>query len=207
MKKIAVTQRVSEESSYRERRDALDQRWIDFLLSVGLFPVLIPNHLAFVEAMIEGSGVQGILLTGGNSLCKYGGEAKERDQVEKYLLEWSMKKDLPVLGVCRGMQLVQDFFGNELNPVDGHVGARHELSIVEGRRLSDVLTKLASVNSYHEYGTKVVSGELAACAHSLDGVAMAVEHVSRRVYGVMWHSERESPFVKEEQEVFNYIFK
>ena len=150
-----------------------------------------------------------LLAKGGFKLTKWATNFDEDEVHDKALtilgLEWNNKND--TLKVCRGMQLVQDFFGNKLNPVDGHVGARHELSIVEGRRLFNVLTKLGSVNSYHEYGTKVVSGELVACAHSLDGVAMAVEHVYRSVYGVMWHSERESPFVKEEQEVFNYIFK
>jgi|TARA_B110000495_G_C23030203_1_gene613298 gamma-glutamyl-gamma-aminobutyrate hydrolase PuuD len=207
MKKIAVTQRVIEESAYKERRDALDQRWVNFLLSIGFYPVLIPNHLEFVKKIVNESGIRGVLLTGGNSLCEYGGDAPERDQVEAYLLQWSLENAFPVLGVCRGMQLIQNFFGNKLGPVTGHVGARHELLIPENTRLSSSLDKLGKVNSYHEYGTKVVSGEIDACAYSKDGVVMAIEHRSQDIYGVMWHSEREEPFVGQEQEIFNFIFR
>jgi putative glutamine amidotransferase len=168
---------------------------------------LIPNNKDFTREIVNCEELHGLLLTGGNSLSKYGGDAVERDQVEVFLLEWSISKGLPVLGVCRGMQLIQDFFSNQLLPVHNHVGVRHKLSVEANTRLSEVLLSLSSVNSYQEYGATEVTGELICCASSSDGVIKAVEHASHNVYGVMWHSEREDPFVREEKEVFNLVYQ
>ena len=109
MKKVVVTQRVDVTSTYGERRDCLDQRWIELLLSVGLFPVLVPNNLDYVKKLIATEQIDGVLLTGGNSLLNYGGDAPERDEVEKNLLELAILKNIPLLGVCRGMQIIQNY--------------------------------------------------------------------------------------------------
>lgn len=53
-----------------------------------------------------------LVLTGGNSLTMLDGDAPERDLVEKELLRYADNKNIPVLGVCRGMQLMQEFEGN-----------------------------------------------------------------------------------------------
>ena len=206
MKKIAVTQRVVEVESYSERRDALDQQWIHFLLSIQVLPVLVPNNLDYLERFLATQAVQGVLLTGGNSLAKYGGDAPERDELEVALLDWAITNRVPVLGVCRGMQLIQDFFGNELVSVPGHVGKRHSLIVTQDKRLSGSLEKLDTVNSYHEFGAKESMGELLVAATSEDGVIMAIEHRELDVFGVMWHSEREQPFIEEEKAVFKLAF-
>jgi gamma-glutamyl-gamma-aminobutyrate hydrolase PuuD len=206
MKRIAVTQRVVEVEAYDERRDALDQRWIDFLLSINAFPVLVPNNLDFLERLLATEDVEGILLTGGNSLSKYGGDAPERDKVEESLLEWANSRRVPVLGVCRGMQLIQDFFGNQLELVSGHVAERHSLVVAQDTKLSESLSKLGTVNAYHEFGSRNSVDKIVVSATSEDGVIMAIEHRELDVFGVMWHSERECPFVEEEKEIFRLVF-
>lgn len=206
MKRIAVTQRVYKNSSNGERRDSLDQRWTDFLMSVDLLPILLPNQLNCAQKILEENQTDGILLTGGNSLVRYGGDAPERDKLEFFLLDWAMRKNIPLLGVCRGMQIIQDNFKNNLEKVSNHVGKRHTLEVKHGCRLSDVVKSLPDVNSYHNFGTREVSGKLVSVATSLDGVVMAVEHNEKQVFGVMWHSEREYPFRDEEKNLFRKVF-
>lgn len=206
MKHIAVTQRVYETSSSGERRDALDQRWTQFLMSLDLIPVLLPNHLNCAQKIITESQIDGVLLTGGNSLVRYGGDAPERDELEFFLLDWAMRKNVPLLGVCRGMQIIQDNFENNLEKVSNHVGTRHTLAVKNDCRLSDVVKSLPDVNAYHDFGTREVSGKLVSVATSLDGVVMAVEHNEKLVFGVMWHSERENPFREQEKKLFREIF-
>ena len=206
MKKIAVSQRVVEAKGYHERRDALDQRWTDFLLSIKAFPVLVPNNLDFLTPFLATEKIEGILLTGGNSLSKYGGDAPERDAAEKALLEWAISRNVPVLGVCRGMQLIQNYFGNQLEQVSGHVGKRHSLVVTRESKFSASLEKLDTVNSYHEFGSLDSTGDILVSAKSEDGVIMAIEHAELDVYGVMWHSEREAPPVEEEKEIFQLVF-
>jgi N5-(cytidine 5'-diphosphoramidyl)-L-glutamine hydrolase len=206
MRRIAITQRVCETSSFGERRDALDQRWIEFLMSVDLLPILLPNQLNCAQKILEENQIDGILLTGGNSLIRYGGDAPERDKLEFFLLDWAMRKNVPLLGVCRGMQIIQDNFNNNLEQVSNHVGKRHILEVKQGCRLSDVVESLPDVNSFHDFGTREVSGKLIPVATSLDGIVMAVEHNDKQVFGVMWHSEREYPFREQEKNLFRKVF-
>jgi N5-(cytidine 5'-diphosphoramidyl)-L-glutamine hydrolase len=206
MKRIAVTQRVDMISSHEERRDALDQRWIPFLQTINLLSILVPNNISYVQQLIEEKSIDGILLTGGNSLVKYGGDAPERDEVEKLLIGFAYSKNLPLLGVCRGMQMIQDYFNNSLCEVDGHVTARHALIVHEGLRMSSVVKRFKDVNAFHEYGTYKVEGDLLKVANSHDNVVMAIEHKEKNIFGVMWHSERELPFNKNDQDMFKEIF-
>ena len=206
MRQIAITQRVHEVSSYAEKRDALDQRWVDFFLTINLMPVLVPNNIEYVEKLVTNSEIYGVLLTGGQSLEKYGGNVPERDEVEFYLLDWALKNNLPLLGVCRGMQVIQDFFNNELNVIENHVAVRHSLIVENDCRLSRIIKRYKDVNSFHNYGTKKISNKLKKIASSMDGVIMALEHQQKNIFGVMWHMERELPFSKIDQDLVKGIF-
>lgn len=206
MKNIAVTQRVDAIADYDERRDAIDQRWSAFLLKAGLWPILVPNLMDYAHTLITKEHIDGVLLTGGNSLLPYGGDAPERDQVERFLLEWAIGNDIPVLGVCRGMQGIQNYFHNKLVQVTGHVATRLTLELTGKGRLASIVSKYHDVNAFHTYGATNVRGELVSVAQSPDGISMAIEHFDKQVYGIMWHSEREAPFKDEDISLFKFIF-
>src|SRR5580704_19180458 len=108
MKAVAVTQRVVVDPPHGTRRDCLDQVWVKFLLGCGLLPIPIPNSPDAALTICE--NVNGIVLTGGNHLSAYGGDAPERDETETALLNLAERRNLPVLGVCRGMQKLQERF-------------------------------------------------------------------------------------------------
>lgn len=181
MKVIAATQRVELVEKYAERRDALDQRWSKLLLACGFALLPLPNNVAAARALVESTQLAGILLTGGQDPVAYGGNAPERDETETWLIRHALAADLPLLGVCRGMQMIQQFFGVPLQPVSGHVTASQEI-VVDGRR--------DNVNSYHCLGAVRSVPELQVWATSDDGVVKAVRHASKRVLGFMWHPER-----------------
>lgn len=206
MKRIAVTQRVDLINLRSERRDALDQKWISFLQNINLLPILVPNNVTYTRELINYDSIDGILLTGGNSLVKYGGDAPERDEVEKLLITFANLKNLPLLGVCRGMQVIQDYYNNSLCKVPGHVATRHSLVVEKELRLSNIVNLYKDVNSFNNYGTYAAEGDLLPLAYSLDGMVMAIEHKKHHIFGVMWHSERESPFNKVDQDMFKEIF-
>lgn len=197
MKMIALTQRVDIIDTYGERRDALDQRWGKLLLQSGLLPVTVPNNPGWLEVFLAQQAVDGILLTGGNSLACYGGNAPERDAVEALLLDYAISRNLPVLGVCRGMQVILDRCGVTLQTVTGHVAAEQEID-VEGQRVR--------VNSYHDWGTYAASAELNVWARADDGVIKAVRHKMHRIWGIMWHPERFASFRSEDLALLQRIF-
>ena len=183
MKRIYLTQRVELMERIGERRDALSQEWPALAEACGFLPIPLPNRLSTVRRLLEELPPDGILLTGGNDLAAYGGDAPERDEVERYLIERSLAGRIPLLGVCRGAQMLMDRFGTPLRRVEGHIRAEHPLSNGD------------TVNSFHSWGTRECRPPLTALAWSGDGVLEMVRHQDCPwIWGVMYHPERYSPF-------------
>jgi N5-(cytidine 5'-diphosphoramidyl)-L-glutamine hydrolase len=197
MKFIGVSQRVVFISEYQERRDCIDQQWIRFLYECGFISILLPNHISSTTSMLENIKLSGILLTGGNSLIKYGGDAPERDETERYCIEFAIRKSLPVMGICRGMQVIQDFFGLNLEKVAGHVNQNHVLKFAGSN---------CEVNSYHHYGAFNTTRDLEITATASDGVVEAIRHKEYLIAGMMWHPERFLPFSERDVEMFKNFF-
>lgn len=191
-KRIALTQRVDAVADRDERRDALDQEWCRLLAERGALPVLVPNTLADVATFLETLAVDGVILTGGNDLPgaeSASADAPERDVCERAVLRWCSDRQVPLVGVCRGMQLLVQEYGGQLRPVSNHVGLVHPLVVT-----SDALPEIQgrTVNSFHAFGTHAsdVGPELEVLAHAPDGVVEMVRHRHRPQWGMMWHPER-----------------
>lgn len=197
---IAVTQRVDtvpRDTGGPERRDALDQAWSRFLAAAGFRAVPIPNHVATALTLLTSLPVRGLLLTGGNDLTPYGGDAPERDATESALLGAARARRLPVIGVCRGMQVLQHACGVRLGPVEGHVATEQRVQSIYGGRV---------VNSYHRFGARESAPELVARATADDGVIKAVSHATEPLVGIMWHPERLTPFDEDDLSLFRNSF-
>lgn len=171
--------------SYNERRDCADQRIAEFIFSCGFLPIPVPNNPQIIEEMVTKISPDGIILTGGNSLVEYGGNAPERDASDKLLIRLAIQKDIPLYGFCRGMQSILSYFESSLEQVTGHVAIKHE---VEGD-ISEL------VNSYHNQAcVKLNEDELLCLARAKDGVIEAIRHKKYPILGTMWHPERENPY-------------
>lgn len=182
---VLYTQRVALVENYGERRDCADQRIGAFLKACGFCPVPLRNVPGDVAEMFQWSQPCGIVLTGGNSLAKYGGDASERDATDAECIRLAMERRVPVYGFCRGMQSLLDYFGEKLVFVEGHIAVRHRL---EGKIQRDV-------NSYHGQACVALeTGAFDVLARSADGVIEAVKHRQYPFLGTMWHPERETPF-------------
>ena len=178
---IAVTQRVVVVPEYGERRDALDQRWTSFLSDCGYLAMPVPNDPAIAAELVAGVNISGLLLTGGNDLAAVGGDAPERDATERVLLTLALERKLSVIGVCRGMQVIQSHFGVPLHRVSGHVTPDHAIAMAGAR---------GHVNSYHGFAATTTAGPLDVWATAEDGVVEAVRHRTAPIVAVMWHPER-----------------
>jgi N5-(cytidine 5'-diphosphoramidyl)-L-glutamine hydrolase len=197
MKKVAITQRVSIVKQYDERRDCLDQAWPRFLSACGLMPLALPNVIEVAVTLCTSADVTGLLLTGGNDLAALGGDAPERDAVENALLDLAERRGLPVLGVCRGMQLIQQRCAIPLRHVEGHVVPRQLIS-VHGEP--------TEVNSYHHFGAYGSRPPFDVWAVAPDGVVKAIRHSGRAITGIMWHPERCAPFSPADVALFRQVF-
>lgn len=190
MTRVGLTQRVVEVLEYRERRDALDQRWIEVIERLGAVPVPIGNRTADTGRFVAELGLDAVILTGGNDLANQPGAqntAPERDRLEFAILSLCVARSLPVFGVCRGLQIANVFFGGRLERIEGHVGSPHEVRRADGAELSKRV-----VNSFHGFGIsdRGLAPELDATWHAPCGWVEGARHRDAPFEGVMWHPER-----------------
>lgn len=200
METVIYTQRVEVIESYQERRDCADQRIADFISACGFLPVPMPNSADLAEQMIETIRPAGIILTGGNSLVSYGGNAPERDAMDEALIALAIQNMIPLYGFCRGMQSILSYFGNELVNVDGHVAVRH---VVQAD------TERYEVNSYHNQACVELKKDcgLVVMARTADGVIEAIRHGNLPIAGTMWHPEREKSYTQRDMKMVRELFR
>ena len=196
---IFVTQREIKIAETQELRDSLDQRWFNFLDKAGFLPILLPNNLALAKKIISKIDADGILLTGGDDIKSLSGIYSKREELEDFLIKLALKKKLPLFGVCRGMQKIQDSFGIPLGKVSGHVSAKQKILINDKSR---------EVNSFHKFGTtKNNDREFKIFAVAKDGVIKAIRHKKHNICAVMWHPERFAKVCLEDIKLFHEVFK
>ncbi|KUH39141.1 MULTISPECIES: gamma-glutamyl-gamma-aminobutyrate hydrolase family protein [Streptomyces] len=126
-----------------------------------------------------------------------GPPAPERDAWELALLDAALAAGIPVLGVCRGMQLLNVVLGGTLvQHLDGHVRevgrfARHTVKPVPGTRYGTLVPEVVEVPTYHHQAVDRLGAGLVVSAYAEDGTVEAVESYGTGawVVGVQWHPE------------------
>jgi len=206
MKTIAITQRV-ERNRYGKEVDSLEHDYVNYYAKFGVVLIPIPNSLRSIKSYLSNLCVDGIILSGGGDIYpslyrktpRKGFEYfPERDILEKKILKFAIKNDIPVLGECRGMQFLNTFFGGSLlNGFDKkniqHAGTRHTIKIVDNSSKEYLNIKSATVNSFHNYSISrnELSTSLRAFAEAADGTIEGVYYPGKALAGIMWHPERE----------------
>ena len=208
MKIVALTQRIVENEEYPETRDVLDVRWGEFFTKLNALPIGLPAACDFRKYFVA-LDIAGVLLTGGNDLCSVSPSplSARRDGYEKELLGYALANSIPVLGICRGMQIIGEYFGAELISVPGHAATRHRIEPAAEFGNSEAYLGRTDVNSYHRYALASLPAFLKVAARGHDDTVEAVEHVNLPVYGIMWHPEREREFQESDILLFKKAFK
>ncbi|MGY2727145.1 gamma-glutamyl-gamma-aminobutyrate hydrolase family protein [Thermostichus sp. OS-CIW-26] len=197
-------------------------RYVDAIRAAGGIPVLFPPGESEPQVLL--SWVDGLVLTGGGDLCPstYGEDPQhpqvryvnsERDRFEVALAEAVMTQGIPVLGICRGMQLLNVVSGGKLiphvpdvydkldhfNPAD-RKPIRHNVSLIRSTRLHQIVgAEEISVVSWHHQAIRDVPSGWRLAARSTDELIEAIEHETHPwAVAVQWHPE----FTFEETEHF-----
>ena len=132
---------------------------------------------------------KGLILSGGGDIYKYKKNKinKLRDSIEIKLFNYFFKKNLPILLICRGFQLMIDMHKIKLFKQKNHVRKSHLLKLSNSKFLKH--SKL-SVNSYHNYSIKKLPVNYINVASTEDGSIEIAEHKSKKILGLMFHPER-----------------
>ncbi|EFL91644.1 peptidase C26 domain-containing hypothetical protein [Candidatus Regiella insecticola LSR1] len=199
-KRIGITQRVMKHPRYNEVMDCLDTNWANLLTAMDMLPIPLPLMSPdFTLEMWKELKLDGLILSGGNTLVDFADEtdtpeslSPERDAYEKALLNAAISTQIPVLGVCRGLQLINVYFGGQLVKIKGHAGTRHPL-IAENNNASFLFP--SEVNSFHDCAVPRdnLGENLIALAHDAEDNIKAFCHTHHKVLAIMWHPEREVP--------------
>ena len=186
MVKIGITSNIKE--YYKGYIDFLDHYWIDYFGKKKSDYKLIPNNTYLSEKILKKINL--LILTGGNDIISNKKESLIRNKIEKNLIKKAIKKKIPILGICRGAQLLNISFGGKIKKVRNQMRTRHNIYIVK----NDVIKKkILNVNSFHNFGIKKNN-----LSKKFDRIAFDKEKniemfISKRhkIIGVMWHPERE----------------
>jgi len=196
-RKLGLTQRVMLIDHYHERRDGLDQRWWFLSYALHYLPIPLPNLPAVDTAhYLDALNLSAIIITGGDSLHS---SAKERDTFELALISWAIKRRVPVVGICRGMQIINHYFGGSFVTVTEHVATKHHIEFYnDWKHLSS-----RNVNSYHHFGIypENLAKDLSMTAQHADKSIEAFIHHNEKIAGIMWHPERETPLISTDIEL------
>lgn len=190
--KIGLTQRQMWSATRLEQGSGYASEWNGWIehFSPGSTPIPIPNVRERIVEWLEALCPDLVILTGGEDF----GSDPDRDDTEMQLLSHCAGK-VPVLGVCRGAQVLNTWAGGVCTPTtDGvHAGGSHEISVTSLVPSSEQILHMAQrVNTFHNIKIPRLglAGDFQPLAAHADGSVEAFGDSSRRLLGVMWHPER-----------------
>jgi putative glutamine amidotransferase len=183
--------------------------YVRAVVRAGGVPLLVPPGAAYDETL---DAVDGLIFSGGSDLDPelYGEQAhpetdgwiRERDDFELGLMQAALARDLPLLAICRGSQVLYVALGGDLEQhvpdrVETNVHketpgvfADHDVAVLPGTRLSSILGDRTDVKSHHHQGYGQLGSGLREAARAPDGTVEALEDPTRRfTLGVLWHPE------------------
>jgi gamma-glutamyl-gamma-aminobutyrate hydrolase PuuD len=191
------------------------QGYVIGVRAAGGAPLLVPPDATYArDPDIVLDVLDGLLMVGGEDIgpAAYGARPHPatdppnvvRDEAESALLAAAVARDMPVLAVCRGMQMLNVVYGGDLvqeigdhtdsaphRPQLGTFG-RHDVDVESGRLLDLVGPLVTRVHSHHHQGLGRLGEGLAITARSGDGLPEAIEDARKRfMLGVLWHPEED----------------
>lgn len=193
----------------------IPEQYLDFVTAGGGAPVLLAPSRDGARAVV--AGVDALILSGGpdvspssyrasrDPLCEV--SDPNRDSWEFQVLDSALERNIPVLGICRGIHILNAAYGGTLHQhlplVSGNnnhrvsVGTftRNRIESVHLSRLSQIIGKEIRVPCHHHQSVATLGEGLSVAARAEDGIIEAVEaQTDQFVVGVQWHPEEDSDF-------------
>jgi N5-(cytidine 5'-diphosphoramidyl)-L-glutamine hydrolase len=198
MKKILISQRLDKIGNHKELRDNLDVRFYSFFKKCGLTLIPVPNDLKNFNKFIKLIKPNGIVLSPG-------GDSKKKDirfSTEKKLVQYSLKKNVPLMGICRGAQFINNYFGGKLVKIKNHVRQNHRIF---GKITNNLVIK---VNSFHDFAIdrKTLYQDFEVHAYAKDKSIECFKHKSKKIMGIMWHPERYKSIKAFDKKIIKNLF-
>ena len=186
MLKIGITSNLKE--YYKGYIDFIDHYWLNYFEKKNINYYLVPNNKKLSKKKIEEINL--LIIPGGNDVSNSLNTSKIRNSIEINLIKICFKKKIPILGICRGAQLLNKSFGGKIKKVKKHMRTRHNIFFIN----KEIVKKeLLSVNSFHNDGIKKndLSKVFKMLASDKDENVEMFISKDKKIIGTMWHPERE----------------
>ncbi|ADG70829.1 gamma-glutamyl-gamma-aminobutyrate hydrolase family protein [Brachyspira murdochii] len=207
----------------------VNRSYVDSVIRSKGVPFLMPitEDEEIIKKMAE--NVDGIIMTGGvdvhpfrfneEPIEKIGTISAERDDFDFKLMKYAAEMNKPILGICRGIQVINVYFGGTLiqdipaqrntnilhsQTAEYHV-ATHKIQIVKDSIIYDMLGESSEVNSFHHQAIDKLAKDFKVTAASKDGIVEAIEYKKKDsfILGVQWHPELMSAKSVKMQNIFD----
>ena len=209
------------------KRAYVNKDYVDAVIRAGGVPLIIPFSTDKEVIISQAQLIDGLILSGGHDINPYnygqepsqkiGETFPERDTYEMILLEESKKRNIPILGICRGFQLINVAAGGTLyqdlslipgnilkhNQISNPTLKTHKVEIKENSFISSIFGKETMVNSFHHQVIDKVANDFIVVAKASDGVVEAIEHKTYKfLVAVQWHPEMLAVECEKARELF-----
>ena len=201
MRKIAISMGQEFLKERDETRDFIDVKLVSFLKTCFECDIYLINNFLNSKSkknqkknfynFLQRHKVDTIILSGGQNF----GENTLRDKIETQLIEYAIKKKIKLIGICRGMQVINIFFKGTIKKIKNHV------------RIENIITSnnkniKKKIKCYHGNGIKVLGKDLKKTFQATDGEIEAFIHKDNKIIGIMWHPERSKSFQQSDINLF-----
>ena len=214
------------------KRAYVNKDYVDAVIKAGGVPLIIPFNTDKEVIISQAQVIDGLIISGGHDVSPYnygqepspllGETFPERDDYEMLLLEESKKRNLPILGICRGSQIINVAAGGTLyqdlslipgnvlkhNQVSKPTLKTHKIQIEENSIISEIFGKETMVNSFHHQALDKVADDFKVVARASDGIIEAIQHKTYKfLVGVQWHPEMLAVECDEARELFKRLIE
>ena len=217
MKKVLITMRY-DINQYGKLIDIFERDYSSLFSNYPIQLIILPNVWDSMEYWIN-VGFDGLILSGGNDISvneKGMLSAKEflssRDKIELELLKFAKKTSIPVLGICRGMQMINLSYGGVINLFSNEnnhaLNKSHPIEVLNSKFSRDLGTFMLTVNSFHNWYSyeSDIPKEIKIFAKSKN-IVEGIISGDCKIVGIQWHPEREEKITPISDYIINLFVK
>lgn len=197
MKTCLMSMRITQNDTYKEMRNSIAFAYVEFFEKLGYTIVLVPNGTTKLLEYFRHFDPSLVVLSGGDDIDDK--DKQSRFATEAAMVEEALKRNVPIIGICRGLQMIaKQLYDAPLKRIDAHVAKPHTLQspyrFLDGHR----------TNSFHNFGIFTDSlPKSVQIVATKDDIVEAFYDKEKGVLALQWHPERQNePFDVELVEMF-----
>ena len=176
--------------------DILDHNWIKYFEKNKIDIIKFPNSYKLSNSIIRRKNLKFdlIILSGGSDINKKLPN-KLRVRSEMSLIKFAIKKKIPIIGICHGMQIINVFFKGKLSKIENHMRKNKTINLKKNIIFNK---KTIRVKCFHNFGIKekFLGKELLSLGTDSSNNIEMFKHNKLNIWGFMFHPEREKNFIK-----------